>query len=610
MKRLKFFISITVVIAMVCSVSSLGVHAAFTDVPYNHECLDGINYAVDNGIMLPTSSTKFSPNVNVTRAQVVYALYKESRDTDTYSTNTGFNDVSSSAYYASAVTWARQKGIAGGTSANGFSPDVNVKRQDLALFLYRYANYMGHDTYVPSSFDLADEGYSDIGNIANYAVDAVKWAVYNGIIRGTSASGFAPNAYMARKWFANVLAYYSQYIEGFVFGVDSYSFGNNGDGFPSSMDNNKYFINTADRQRLIQNFNDSSSGLYCDLEEFLGLLDGEFVDSPLDEDQAPDFPGACYGLAVTTALDKIGKININARTSDSTGTLNSIQASIANSDVESAINYYQFLQYFDFALDYEFEYESGEPTEEKVSALLGLLDQEKFVVFKYRSAIEYYDNDGDLKEISYAHVIVITGYSSMGIPNLYTLSAYDNRYPENLLTMYLSIDNNGVLFTLENPDGDLEVIDSYIEFNSLDVFDDYDIDGYDNNGTFAETINSRSLSSIDKNADDYLTIHIKSDDFIIKNSENKCLTCVDGMFSGELDIRSIKLIVTDSESVEWLVKMEKDPCQISVINNEFTDITIVDSHNSVRIIENGDPCVEYNTLSDRSYVSVNDHVQG
>lgn len=606
MKRFKLFISITLVIAMVCSVSSLGANAAFTDVPYNHECLDGINYAVDNGIMLPTSATQFSPNANVTRAQVVYALYKESRDTGTYSTNTGFNDVSSSAYYASAVTWARDKGIAGGTSANGFSPNVNVKRQDLAVFLYRYANYMGHDTYVPSSFDLADEGYSDVGNIANYAVDAVKWAVYKGIVRGTSASGFAPNAYMARKWFANVLAYYSQYVERFVFCVDSYSFGNNGDGFPSSMDNNKYFINTADRQRLIQNFYDYSGGEGEDFDDLLNALDREFVDSPLDEDQAPDFPGACYGLAVTTALDKTGKININARTSDSTGTLNSIQASIANSDVESAINYYHFLQYFDF----EKEYKCGEPTADKVDDLLGLLNQEKFVVFKYRSTIEYYDNDGIWTEQSYGHVIVITGYSSMGIPGLYMLSAYDNRYPEGLRTMYLSIDDDGVLFTLEKPNGSLEIIDSYIEYSSLDVFDDYDIDGYDNNGTFAETINSRSLSSIDKKADDHITMYIKSDDFIIKNSENKYFMCVDGVFSGELDIRSIKLIVTDGESVEWLVKMEKDPCQISVINNEFTDITIVDSHNSVRIVENGDPCVEYNTLSDRSYVSVNNLVRG
>lgn len=128
MKRFKLCVSIALAIAMVCSMLSLGVQAAFTDVPYNHECLDGINYAVDNGILLPMSSTQFSPNTNVTRAQVVYALYKESRDTGTYSTNTGFNDVSSSAYYASAITWAREKEIAGGTSANGFSPNIYVKR--------------------------------------------------------------------------------------------------------------------------------------------------------------------------------------------------------------------------------------------------------------------------------------------------------------------------------------------------------------------------------------------------------------------------------------------------------------------------------------------------
>lgn len=41
MKRFKFLVSMTLVIAMLCSMLSLGVQAAFTDVPYNHECLDG-----------------------------------------------------------------------------------------------------------------------------------------------------------------------------------------------------------------------------------------------------------------------------------------------------------------------------------------------------------------------------------------------------------------------------------------------------------------------------------------------------------------------------------------------------------------------------------------
>ena len=92
-----------------------------------------------NGVTSGTSATEFSPYKQATRAQVAAFLHRAAGSPNPQSM-ARCADVSSSAYYANAVSWAAASGITTGTSASAFSPDKGCTRAEIATFLYRSKN--------------------------------------------------------------------------------------------------------------------------------------------------------------------------------------------------------------------------------------------------------------------------------------------------------------------------------------------------------------------------------------------------------------------------------------------------------------------------------------
>ena len=72
----------------------------------------------------------------MTRGQTVTFLWRY--DGSTAVSGSGFVDVASDAYYATAVAWAVSEGVTNGTSATTFSPDSDCTRAQIVTFLYRY----------------------------------------------------------------------------------------------------------------------------------------------------------------------------------------------------------------------------------------------------------------------------------------------------------------------------------------------------------------------------------------------------------------------------------------------------------------------------------------
>lgn len=156
--------------------------SGFQDVCQNDWFADAVKYVSENKLMNGTSTTAFSPNGNMSRAMLATVLYRMSGETA--EADSSFRDVSSSAYYAAAVSWASDKGIVNGTGADAFSPNASITREQLAAMLYRYAG-------EPSvSADLS--AYTDTVDISPYASKAVEWCVAKGILSGKSATRLAP----------------------------------------------------------------------------------------------------------------------------------------------------------------------------------------------------------------------------------------------------------------------------------------------------------------------------------------------------------------------------------------------------------------------------------
>ena len=158
----------------------------FTDVYESDYYYDAVLWAVANGVTNGTSATTFGPNVTVTRAQMVTFLWRAHGSPEATGANP-FTDVGTSDYYYDAVLWAVANGVTTGTSATTFSPDAPVTRAQAVTFQWRAA---GSPVVSGSSFD-------DVAADAYY-VNAVTWAVANGITNGTGGNNFSPDAAVSR----------------------------------------------------------------------------------------------------------------------------------------------------------------------------------------------------------------------------------------------------------------------------------------------------------------------------------------------------------------------------------------------------------------------------
>ena len=108
----------------------------FTDVKAGSYYYDAVLWAVENGITNGTSATTFSPDATCSRGQIVTFLWRSQKSPASDSVNP-FTDVAADAYYNTAVLWAAENGITGGTSATTFSPNNDCTRAQIVTFLWR-----------------------------------------------------------------------------------------------------------------------------------------------------------------------------------------------------------------------------------------------------------------------------------------------------------------------------------------------------------------------------------------------------------------------------------------------------------------------------------------
>lgn len=170
----------------------------FTDVPEGHWAFESVEYAVDKGYFSGTSENTFSPDTTMTRAMLWTVLARMDNYTGTAGTD--------APWYQNGRDWAMANGISDGTN-----PDGNLTREQFATMLYNFAKHTGKNTDKNNS---VLNPYSDRGNIASYAVDAMAWAVTQGIISGTSSTTITPAGLATRSQAAVMLMRFDKVGEG------------------------------------------------------------------------------------------------------------------------------------------------------------------------------------------------------------------------------------------------------------------------------------------------------------------------------------------------------------------------------------------------------------
>ena len=172
----------------------------FTDVAEGDWYHDAVAYCWENGIMDGTSGTTFAPNMLLNRAMMAQVLYNLADGTA--STAAGFPDVAASAWYADAVNWAAANGYVTGYDNGSYGPEDSLTREQLAVILYRYAG-------SPAPAGTLD-GFADAASASAYAVDALRWAVGEGLLTGKDGGRLDPTGTASRAELAQILARFAQ----------------------------------------------------------------------------------------------------------------------------------------------------------------------------------------------------------------------------------------------------------------------------------------------------------------------------------------------------------------------------------------------------------------
>ena len=149
--------------------------------------------------------TKFKPDNDCTRAQMVTFLWRLNGSPKPKSTKTAFTDIKKGDYYYNAVLWAVEQGITTGTSKTKFGPSGVCTRGQTVTFLWRMAG--------KPSVGNAKCKFSDVKK-GDYFYDAVIWASNQKIVAGYKDGTFQPSAKCARRQMVTFLYKYDKYING------------------------------------------------------------------------------------------------------------------------------------------------------------------------------------------------------------------------------------------------------------------------------------------------------------------------------------------------------------------------------------------------------------
>lgn len=154
-------------------------------------------------LMLGVSDAEFAPNDKISRAMFITLLYRMN-DIPKVTTENKFSDVAKNSWYEYAAIWANDNGIAGEKTDTEFGPDVLVTREEIATYIYRYAQYKKLN--VEEAIKNVDtSSYNDILNVSEWAKEAVNYCIAEGILNGDNNGNLNPKDNATRAEVATML---------------------------------------------------------------------------------------------------------------------------------------------------------------------------------------------------------------------------------------------------------------------------------------------------------------------------------------------------------------------------------------------------------------------
>jgi hypothetical protein len=148
----------------------------------------------------------FHPKAEMTRSQIVVILHRYA-GRENVSATVSFTDVTPGTTIGRAVAWAVSNDIATGRSSTVFGVNDIISRESLMVMLYRYHTRVLGNSGAASANALAR--FSDSGDVSSTALNAIRWAVENGLLTGQGGK-ILPKASMTRDQLVTILYRYDK----------------------------------------------------------------------------------------------------------------------------------------------------------------------------------------------------------------------------------------------------------------------------------------------------------------------------------------------------------------------------------------------------------------
>ena len=156
----------------------------YVDVPEGAWFNDAVAYMTAEGYMVGMSEDYFRPEGELTRGQFVTILHRLD-GTPAVAYSDRFSDVPDNKWYTTAILWAEENGIVRGYGNGIFGVDDLITREQMVVMMHRFVSeYRG----LKMEGEAELSAFSDEEQVSGYARDAVKWAVFNGLIQGSAGS--------------------------------------------------------------------------------------------------------------------------------------------------------------------------------------------------------------------------------------------------------------------------------------------------------------------------------------------------------------------------------------------------------------------------------------
>lgn len=177
----------------------------YLDVPDSAWYYEYVQDVTKYGLMQGTGMGLFKPGELTTRAQVAKVIFSMSGN-NTWPFTKTFSDVAQNDWYATPITWGADNKVILGYADGTFRPNNNITRQELVALLYRHEG-------SPKVSGTEANKFTDYSAIGSYAVDAMEWAVENGIISGYLDGSVRPHGMTNRAELSKIInLYYEKFV--------------------------------------------------------------------------------------------------------------------------------------------------------------------------------------------------------------------------------------------------------------------------------------------------------------------------------------------------------------------------------------------------------------